>query len=230
MRKKLGAALLTLAMSAAMAGTAWAGWETDGTSWWYNYDEGGYASSGIRTIDGVNYCFSSDGYMLTGWQYIDWKWYYFDGGGAQAVGWAMIDGTWYYLDPNEGGAMRTYWLTLPDSKNSSKTNLYYLDETGALQTGIFYLAPDVQDGWQFTYEADADGVVIRNKKETAGETEYWHDEEGRIRFRNADTKKAADEEGTDEWQYLFSPAWQEQARLEQLEEETVEDDFDSWWD
>ena len=66
MRKKLGAVLLTLALSAAWAGTAWAGWETDGTSWWYNYDEGGYASSGIRNIDGVNYCFSSDGYMLTG--------------------------------------------------------------------------------------------------------------------------------------------------------------------
>ena len=114
MKKQWGAVLLTLALSAAASVTAWAGWETDGTSWWYNYDEGGYASSGIRTIDGLNYCFDANGYMLTGWQYLDWKWYFFDAGGVQAQGWAMIDGTWYYLDPNENGAMRTYWLTLPD--------------------------------------------------------------------------------------------------------------------
>ena len=232
MKKQWGAVLLTLALSAAASVTAWAGWETDGTSWWYNYDEGGYASSGIRTIDGLNYCFDANGYMLTGWQYLDWKWYFFDAGGVQAQGWAMIDGTWYYLDPNENGAMRTYWLTLPDSKNSSKMNQYYLDETGALQTGIFYLSKDVHDGWQFTYEADADGVLICNKKETAGDTEYWHDDAGRIRFRNPDTIRAAEEEGTDEWQYLLSPAWQEEALREQQEEEMMnyEDEFDDWWD
>lgn len=45
--------------------TALAGeWKQDQTGWWYQNDEGGYAKSGWKTIDGKSYYFNENGYML----------------------------------------------------------------------------------------------------------------------------------------------------------------------
>ena len=149
MKKQLGAVLLTLALSAAASVTVWAGWETDGTSWWYNYDEGGYASSGIRTIDGLNYCFDANGYMLTGWQYVNFKWYYFDPvSGTKVYGWQFINGNWYYLNPNSDGTrgrMLTGWFQDVDG------SWYYLNPNSDGTRGR------MMTGWNWI--KDGDGVT-----------------------------------------------------------------------
>lgn len=213
MRKQLTIMLCALALSAAVPGTALAGWESDGSGWWYQYDNGGYAKSGIKEVEGQNYCFDSNGYMLTGWQYVSWKWYYFDNSGPQVMGWTQLDGKWYYLDPKDDGAMYTYWLELPDPNKKSKTNRYYLDENGVLQIGMFFLSNEI-NGSRYAYQTDENGVLIRNKTVKLGGTEVKYDSDGIMRFRNAQTKREARENGEDEWQYLLS-----ESELESREED-----------
>lgn len=203
MRKKLSCMLFALALSAAVPGTALAGWESDSNGWWYQYENGSYAKSGIKEVEGQKYCFDSNGYMLTGWQYVGWRWYYFDNSGPQAMGWTQLDGKWYYLDPKEDGAMRTYWLELPDPNKKSRTNRYYLDESGVLQTGMFFLS-DETNGSRYAYQADENGVLIRNKTVKSGDTELRYDEFGVIYFRNPQTKREARLNDEDEWQPLLS--------------------------
>lgn len=195
--------MFAMALSAAVPGTALAGWESDSSGWWYEYENGSYAKPGIREVEGQRYCFDSNGYMQTGWQYVYWKWFYFDNSGPQAMGWTQLDGKWYYLDPEDDGAMRTYWLELPDAKKKSKMNRYYLDEQGVLQTGMFFLS-DETNGSRYAYQADENGVLMRNKTVKSGDTEIKYDSDGIIHFRNAQTKREARETGEDEWQLLLS--------------------------
>ena len=51
MRKSVGIALLSLMISAAGAATVYAaGWQQGAGGWWYEYEDGSYAKSGIRQI------------------------------------------------------------------------------------------------------------------------------------------------------------------------------------
>lgn len=203
MRKRIGIIGLSLALSVVGAGTALASWNQDERGWWFQYEDGRYAKSGVREVEGGTFCFDGDGYMQTGWQYVNWKWYYFEEDGTQAVGWKELEGNWYYLDPKEEGAMQTYWLDLEDPNKKGKINRYYFDEAGILKIGTFYLS-DETNGSSYAYKTDENGVLIRNKKMKSGDTEIRYDEDGRIRFRNAQTKRNAEIDGTDEWQYLLS--------------------------
>lgn len=198
MNKKSKVFMLTAALSLSCALSSFAGWNQDEKGWyWYQYDDGSYAKSGIKNIDGVNYAFDASGYMLTGWQYLEFKWYYFyPGNGAQAIGWTQIDGKWYYLDPDKGGEMATYWLDLGKDR-------YYLDEKGVLQTGIFYLSNST-DGATNAYQADANGVLYRNSSVSSGDKTVRYGSDGIMMYRSPVTKKVAEITGEDEWQYLLN--------------------------
>lgn len=232
MRKKTGIALISLALSVACAGTSLAAWNSDDRGWWYQYDDGRYAKAGMREVEGALYCFDADGYMQTGWQYVNWKWRYFDASGPLVTGWTQLDGKWYYLDPADEGAMYTYWLELPDAKKKGKTNMYYLNEDGVLQTGIFYLSRGTS-GETYAYQADENGVLMRNKTVKNGGTEIRYDEFGVIRFRNAETKKNAQRDGTDEWQYLLSESELENQSSKasgEYDDYNDYDDYDDYYD
>ena len=172
MRKSVGIALLSLMISAEGAATVYAaGWQQGAGGWWYEYEDGSYAKSGIRQIGDQQYAFDQNGYMLQGWQYIGFKWYYFEPeGGAMAIGWKQVGDKWYYLDPNDNGAMYTYWLDIGKDR-------YYLDENGVLQTGLFYLS-DSTSGSKYAYQADANGVLIRNKTVELGDRTVRYDSNG----------------------------------------------------
>lgn len=217
MRKAAATAVLAAALSVAAAGTALADWNQDGNGWWYEYEDGRYAKSGIKEIGGKRYCFDDQGYMKTGWQYVNWKWYYFEGDGSQASGWRQLDGKWYYLDPKDENAMYTYWLDLPDASNKNKINRYYLDENGVMQTGIFYLSEGTS-GENYAYQADENGVLIRNKTVKNGDTEIRYNENGMIMFRNSQTIRDSIYNGTDEWQYLLS-----QSEIEDIAQEEAQE-------
>ena len=143
MRKSVGIALLSLMISAAGAATVYAaGWQQGAGGWWYEYEDGSYAKSGIRQIGDQQYAFDQNGYMLQGWQYIGFKWYYFEPeGGAMAIGWKQVGDKWYYLDPNDNGAMYTYWLDIGKDR-------YYLDENGVMVRGW----KKIGDDWYYFHE------------------------------------------------------------------------------
>ena len=203
MKKQIGLVLTTIVISAASIFPALAGWITEGDEYKYQAEEGYFASGGIRNIDGYNYAFDNNGYMLRGWQYISFRWYYFDpSSGVQLFDWQQIDGKWYYLDPGNSGAIYTYWLSI-------NNKLYYLDESGVMQTGIFYLTNETTHS-EYAYEAGADGVVTRNTQLEANGVVYKYDSAGIITYRTPNTiiaRKVV--EGRDSWLYLLRPELRE---------------------
>lgn len=215
MKKKLGIVLIALALSVMMAATALAAWKQDDKGWWYQNDDGSFLKNGIKDVSGKNYCFDSNGYMQTGWQNVNWKWYYFDNSGFMQTGWVQLDGKWYYLDPEDGGAMKTYWLDLPDPHKKGDYKRYYLDENGVLLTGSFYLS-DGTEGSGFAYKTDDSGALIRNKEEKIGNTQMRYDDDGIISFRNQNTIDGAKKDGSSEWQYLLSQSELDRIKQSQL--------------
>lgn len=220
MRKTMVTIVMASVLSIAAAGSAMAAWNQDGTGWWYQYSDGSYASSGIRSIEGSEYYFDNNGYMKTGWISTGDHWYYFQGHGPKAVGWIQLDGKWYYLDPSQGGAMHRSWLYQGGSR-------YYMDNNGVMQTGIFFL-DDEETGSKYAYQADGTGALITNQTINQGKTRIKYDERGRIQFRNSKTEEEAKRFGTNVWQFLLS---QSQLDEEADSEETIIREIqDDLWD
>ncbi|MDD6328861.1 MAG: hypothetical protein Q4D54_07455 [Eubacteriales bacterium] len=103
------------------------GWKTDGSRWWYEYEDGSYPVFQKCTIDGKIYAFDKEGYMLTGWVrmsefddniYHTNDWCYFESDGSAAYGWKQIDGNWYYFD--DGYMYHDTYINVK----------YYVDENG----------------------------------------------------------------------------------------------------
>lgn len=220
MRKAIITIMMASVLSAAAAGSAMAAWNQDGSGWWYQYDDGSYPLSGIKSVEGSLYYFDNNGYMKTGWVSTGDHWYYFQGHGPMAQGWTQLDGKWYYLDPAQGGAMRRGWLSLGGSR-------YYLNNDGVMQTGIFFL-DDEGGSAKYAYQADGTGALITNKTLSQGKTKIKYDEYGHIKFRNSKTEEEAKRYGTDVWQYLLS-----QDQLDEdadSEENIIREIQDDLWD
>lgn len=70
MKKKMTMLAATAIFTAAMATTAYAGWEQDGTAWKYKNEDGSYSASCWQWIDGnqdgaaESYYFDGNGYLL----------------------------------------------------------------------------------------------------------------------------------------------------------------------
>ncbi len=126
-----------------------AGWKTDGTNYWYVYEDGTSPKQCFAEIDGSTYYFNKNGYRVTGWKKLGGKYYYFvKKTGVMKTGWMNINGTKYYLDPKTG-VRQTGWITVGKKKYYlSKSGVvqkgwkklsgsyYYFDNTGAMQTGL----------------------------------------------------------------------------------------------
>ena len=112
--RKLGAAAVVCAFSAALAVPAMAqGWAYEGKAWRY-YD--------------------ADGAIVTNaWIYEedDGEYYYVGKDGKMATGWQWVDGFCYYLDPAEDGAM-AYNVTVDGYKLSADGA--WVDDNGTRQT------------------------------------------------------------------------------------------------
>lgn len=221
MRKAVKILAVAAAFTAAFAFTAFAGWEQDETGYRYHNDSGSYANDQILNIDGVNYGFNPQGYMATGWYYVTatGTWYYFDpASGAQVNGWVQSDGKWYYMNPSNGGAMHTSWLKLGP-------NLYYLDESGVMAVGYFGVGG-------LAYRADENGVVYRNtSEEDANGNIYVYDDEGRIKFANAQTRNISKGEGGSVFQDFMTPEDFEEgkAAITRMSEEVIEKTMDEYY-
>lgn len=207
MKRNIKVLVTAAAFSVLCASTSFADWQQNDKGYWYQYDNGSYAKSGIRDIGGTNYAFDDNGYMLTGWQYISFRWYYFaPETGAQVIGWVQVDGKWYYLDPNNSGAMYTYWLDIGKDR-------YYLDEKGVMQMGIFYLS-DSTAGSEYAYQTDDKGVLIRNTTKKNGTKTIKYDANGIMMYRNDTTKTVADATGDSSWQYVRNQSDMEEQKIE----------------
>lgn len=165
-------------------------WQGSGNGWWYQYQNGAWAT-GWQKIGDTWYFFDNSGWMQTGWLNTGNSWYYLQPSGAMTEGWANLNNTWYYLTPGNGamqtgwftdfsgtwyyagasGAMQTGWLNTGNS-------WYYLQSSGAMAEGWillggtwYYLTPGngaMQTGW-FTdpsgtwYYSDSSGAMISNR-------------------------------------------------------------------
>lgn len=217
MRKNKRILLTAAAISILCASTSFADWQQNEKGYWYQYENGSYAKSGVKDIGGTYYAFDDNGYMLKGWQYISFRWNYFaPETGAQVFGWIQVDGKWYYLDPNNSGVMHTYWLNIGK-------NRYYMNEQGQMQIGVFYLT-DSTAGSDYAYQTDENGVLIRNTTKKNGAKTIRYDENGVMMFLNDTTKKVAGATGDSSWQYVRNQADMEDQKKENdniINEETV---------
>ncbi len=152
-------------------------WVGSGSSWWYAYNGGGYAT-GWQLIGGSWYHFDGSGWMQTGWQRIGAAWYYLNGDGSMATGWKYVGGVWYYL--NEGGDMATGWKLVDGA-------WYYLYGSGAMATGWqqiggawYYLnsGGDMATGWKMVggtwYYLNAGGDMATGWKQVDGAWYYLY--------------------------------------------------------
>ena len=86
-------------------------WKQSGSSWWYEYSNGTFASNGWKQIDGNWYFFDRDGWMQTGWITSNGSWYYLESSGVMKTGWIQVNGKWYYAYASGALAVNT---TTPD--------------------------------------------------------------------------------------------------------------------
>lgn len=148
------AASSLITLGAAFTAMADAGWEQDGTTWYYMDSKGDKVSDKWMTIGGKQYCFDSDGSMLYGWH---------------------MDGDYiYYLGDADDGAMKTGWLCLeydednpPDEGDVSSgstpgagTEWFYFQSNGRAvkaDDGDEYSAKTIND---VKYYFDENGVML----------------------------------------------------------------------
>lgn len=215
MKKTIFKICISAAFVLGISTVSLAGWGQDEKGYYYQFEDGHYAKSTIRNIEGTNYAFDDNGYMLEGWQYINFSWYYLEpGSGEQVFGWKLIDGVWYYLDPGNHGVMYTYWLDVGNKR-------YYFNEQGQMQVGGFYLS-DGTTGAEYAYETDENGVLKRNMTETVERTDengntyttvYKYGADGKIMYRNEATSTAGKASGEGTWQYLLKGSAQEEQAI-----------------
>ncbi|MFR1833050.1 MAG: hypothetical protein ACLSX5_07825 [Lachnospiraceae bacterium] len=177
MKKKMKLAVLTAAAALSMSVTAWAGeWKSNEKGWWYELDNGDYATGFMVEIDGKWYSFGENGYMVTGWLPYQEEWYYMNADGSRASGWKQIDGNWYYFNEKNGFMLRSEWKV----QNGKK---YYFHEDGKMAMGYFEPAVKKEDrdiGWYFADPADAGAIKTSEIDDEQG---LKYDGSGRIYVR-----------------------------------------------
>lgn len=183
------------------AGVMLTGWQWDGGSCYYMYDNGIMAAdtwidnyyvnaSGawVPSYEPPRWILSSAGwwyrnadgsYPAGAWQLIDNQWYYFNSAGYMVTGWQLVGGAWYYLSGS--GAMLTGWQLISGA-------WYYLDASGAMQTGWlqlgdtwYYLTSSgaMATGWLLLgntwYYLDASGAMLTGKQEIGKQVYFLKD-------------------------------------------------------
>lgn len=123
------AALIALAMSLAMPGTAAAGTWKESGKYKYYIDSRGKRTTGLKKIGKKYYYFDSKGRMLKSkWKTINGKKYYFRQAGYAATGLIKI-GRRYYCFDSRGRMLKSTWKTINKSR-------YYFRKAGYAATGL----------------------------------------------------------------------------------------------
>ena len=114
MKKKLAVLGMTMAMTAGLAMTSYAGeWKLDHVGWWYQNDDGSYAKDGWAHIDNVWYWFDEAGYMETGWIQDNGKYYYLVESGGMAANTDLIIEGYHYRFGSDGAMLDDWVLSNP---------------------------------------------------------------------------------------------------------------------
>ena len=136
-----------------------AGWQTDAKGTKYCNEDGTFAKSQWKQIEGKWYYFNASGYMQTGWISSGGKWYYCDSKGVMKTGWQKIGGKWYFM--NKSGVMQTGWKKIAGK-------WYYMDKSGVMQAGKwvgdYYLTSNgsmAVSRWIGKYYVGADGKWVK---------------------------------------------------------------------
>ncbi|SET76759.1 Putative cell wall binding repeat-containing protein [[Clostridium] aminophilum] len=125
-KRKLLTVVVGAMISLFSASSAFAGWVSDGTTWYYQ--ENGLNKTGWVQDNGNWYYLNADGKMATGFVQDGYNTYYLDqANGAMLTGWQQIDGKWYYLSPENGGAMLRK-ATTPDGYFVNATGVWVPDQ------------------------------------------------------------------------------------------------------
>ena len=113
-------------------------WVQNNGCWLYVQEDGSYAKSTWKTIDGKEYYFGADGYMVTGW--------------------LKQGSTWYYLKPTAknsaekvGEKAYNYWV------GTAGTGGYYIDKYGRMVAGKDYSLGS------YVYTFDANGLCTNRE-------------------------------------------------------------------
>ena len=113
-------------------------WVQNNGRWLYVQEDGSYAKSTWKTIDGKEYYFGADGYMVTGW--------------------LMQGSTWYYLKPTAknsaekvGAKAYNYWV------GTAGIGGYYIDKYGRMVAGKDYSLGS------YVYTFDANGLCTNRE-------------------------------------------------------------------
>ena len=113
-------------------------WVQNNGRWLYVQEDGSYAKSTWKTIDGKEYYFGADGYMATGW--------------------LKQGSTWYYLKPTAknsaekvGEKAYNYWVGTAGSGG------YYIDKYGRMVAGKDYSLGS------YVYTFDANGLCTNRE-------------------------------------------------------------------
>ena len=155
------------------------GWTKIGKNWYYfnpsieNYNGPYMYYNTTIATDGYVYIVDDNGVMQTGWYKRNSsdgsKWFYCDSKGHLLSGWQKIDGKWYYFQESYWYmyAEGFYWIY---NKQTSKTELYFFDENGVMQTGWINLG----DYW---YYFKSNGVGAEGWQKLGGKWYYFEDAE-----------------------------------------------------
>ena len=177
--EKLGYNRLAEPSGKVVSATGW--YQSPENKKWYWFDEKDVVTIGsLKTINGKQFYFDENGIMRTGSFWANYEdengeWIstvlFADQYGAisKAPGWKQIDGIWYYVKGTGEAAANE----IIDVKGKS----YYFDENGIMQTGFI----SAWDGArEYTYVADASGVLIKNQWVKKGIEWYYTDASGAV--------------------------------------------------
>lgn len=207
MKKRiLWTAGLAAAMTVGMAMTSLAGWEQQGTDWYYYKDSNhqmvrnDWAQSGNfwyylgddgkmvtnSMIDDTYYVDGNGAMTVNGWQYFadDWDeepaWRYFTANGrVYKDGMKVINNAYYYFSDTK---MVTGWVEDGEST-------YYFKPDGSRASGWRWLTENDEDSWhEYWYYFNTDGKMIKEKTKTIEGVSYIFDKEGRMLTGWVDTE------------------------------------------
>jgi len=163
MRKKCLMMALALMISAAAAGSAFAGvWQQQGANWYYIKDDGTLAS-GWEQVNGVWYYLDpATNIMKTGWLDIGVNRYYLDQTGAMQTGLFSVEGSPYQYEAyDDGRLMRN---TLEDAAEKLTGAAFWHREDGT----IMYKTANtekLQNMWQVLYVGEYQQEQIQEQQE-----------------------------------------------------------------
>lgn len=127
-----------LLLSFLLSFTSLAGqWQQDGSSWWYQEDDGSYPVNDWKEIEGKRYHFNQKGYMDTGWNELSTTRFSVNYDGTKSF---YETEAWYYFEPSGELLTQGNW----DGGAIGPDGSLYIDNTKYEDGELFY-----QRSWNY---------------------------------------------------------------------------------